>query len=132
MTTITHSDSRVSDAFEARRDAKLGHAEWRTIGTAGLIPNETDYMRVNLEIVEYPAWHALGPLVAYKVSMHGDGDFSGQKKSSMMRSIVKEYTGLKRSDIEWIMVSTGGIEPHFWHTWYVFSETELRSAQGMY
>lgn len=130
MTEIKHPDERVEVAFNLRREALSGHNHeaWGTIGTAGLQPNERDYMRVNLEYAEYPAWHPLHGGIMYRVDMHGEGDFTGQKKSAMMRQIVKECTGLKQNEIEWLMVRIGGREPHFRHTWWVFSHDELRGA----
>lgn len=133
MATVKHTDERVEHAFNERREARLGHdaSEWRTIATAGLHPNETDYMRVNLEDIEYPGYHRLHPRYAYKVTMHGrdeTGIFTGQKKSLEMRAIVKASLELKQNEFRWIMVSDGGSGHYFRHTWYIFTEDELRSA----
>lgn len=131
MTVVGHDDTRVGSAFEARREALQG-AEWQDIETAVTFPNERDWVRRNLSAVEYPAWYPLHPCVAYRVDMYGEGDFTGQAKSVMMRKIVRETLGLKQREFKWLMVRTGGRGRDFRHTWWIFTDDELDSAARLY
>lgn len=133
MTVVVHNDPRVETAFNMRREAlsrNVGEHEeqWRTIETAGLQPNESDYLQANLEIAKYPGWHPLYGGSMLRVTMYGEGEFTGQKKSAFMRRIVKAGTGLKQNEIEWLMIREGGTGRNFRHTWWVFSHDELHSA----
>lgn len=134
MVEIKHPDERVALAFELRREVLSRNVadhetSWHAVETMALFPNERDWLRANLERAEWPAWHPLHGGSMYRVTMGGEGDFTGQKKSALMRQIVKRGTGLKQNEIEWLMVRTGGREPNFRHTWWVFSHDELRSAE---
>lgn len=136
MATITHEDHRVADAFEARKDAQLHYIEtdWSALDTSGNFPDSRRWMRANLEAVEYPAWHVLHPVQAYRVEIHGEGDFHGATKAAAMRHLVKRTLGLTKDEFEYLNVREGGSATgdSFSRTYWVFTEHELDAALGLY
>lgn len=128
MVEIKHPDERVAVAFNLRLHGNLHSGEWQDMHTINKYKPGGDHLCATISRIEYPAWHPMHGVSALRVSMYGTGDWTGQEKSVEMRRLVRGYLGLKQGEFEWLMVRIGGRDPHFRHTWDIFTENELRGA----
>lgn len=128
MATVTHPDERVEVAFNLRLEAELYKGEWQDVDTINKYKSSEDHVCATISRIEYPAWHPMHGAGAWQVRMHGTGEWTGQEKSVIMRRLVRDCLGIKQHEFKWLMVRTGGRDPHFRHTWDIFTEDELRGA----
>lgn len=128
MVEIMHPDERVEVAFNLRLESELYKGEWQDMDTVNKYKPGGHHMCLTLERIEYPAWHPMHGVGVWRVRMYGTGDWTGQEKSVEMRRLVRGYLNLKQGEFTWLVVQAGGLDPHFRHTWDVFTEDELRGA----
>ena len=128
MVEINHPDERVEEAFNLRLGCGLYKHDWQDVHTSNVYKPGGHHICITLERVDYPQWHRMHGVSAWRVRMYGTGEWTGQEKSVAMRRVVREYLNIKQYEFEWLMVRIGGRGEHFHHTWDVFTEDELRGA----